>query len=118
MTSDTAALGPRRAHATTARPLVELLSVAHCPNADSVRRRLHHALADAGTLDDIVELVGDYPSPTVLVDGLDVVTGRQLTPGACCRLDLPTTDQIREALVSRRSRRSPSASGTPREAAR
>ena len=42
----------------------------------------------------VVERVGEYPSPTVLVDGIDVVTTERLQPGARCRLDLPAYEQL------------------------
>jgi hypothetical protein len=54
--------------------------------------------AASGVEVELEELVGDYPSPTVLVDGRDV-TGRPPAEVASCRLDLPTERQIREALL-------------------
>jgi len=45
----------------------------------------------------IEEVEGAFPSPSVVVGGSDV-TGRSLRGGACCRLDLPTDDQLRDAL--------------------
>lgn len=50
--------------------------------------------------DAVVERVGEYPSPSVLVDGADVMTpGTELTADAC-RLDLPTRSCVLAALRS------------------
>jgi hypothetical protein len=47
----------------------------------------------------VEELVGDYTSPTLLVNGFDV-TGHPRPPGGqtACRADLPTEEQILAAL--------------------
>ncbi|MEB3024020.1 alkylmercury lyase [[Mycobacterium] crassicus] len=78
--------------------LVQLLSVPDCPHVEQARATLRQALADLAIAADVEELIGDYPSPTVVIDGRDVVTGAPPAPGACCRLDLPTAAQIAEAL--------------------
>ncbi|ALI24088.1 hypothetical protein XA26_02220 [Mycolicibacterium fortuitum] len=54
-----------------------------------------------GIADDVVvERVGAYPSPTVLVDGVDIMKpGTELAADAC-RLDLPTRDRVLAALRS------------------
>jgi hypothetical protein len=54
-------------------------------------------LSAAGLESDVEELEGDYSSPTVLVNGVDV-TGRPIGLEPLCRLDLPTEKQLREAL--------------------
>jgi len=76
---------------------VQLRRVADCPHAEQVRELVRRVAADGGVLIELEELVGEYPSPTVLVDGRDV-TGRPLAVGAACRLDLPTERQLRAAL--------------------
>ena len=43
------------------------------------------------------EIEGPYPSPTLLIDGIDV-TGRDPGTEPCCRLDLPTEEDILMAL--------------------
>ncbi|MGH8997118.1 MAG: hypothetical protein ACRDYB_14000 [Acidimicrobiales bacterium] len=43
------------------------------------------------------DLEGPYPSPTLLVDGVDA-TGRPTTAGPSCRLDLPTEEEILTSL--------------------
>jgi hypothetical protein len=78
---------------------VELLSVPGCPNVGRVRELLRTCLNRHGINVEVVEQVGDFPSPTVLVDGIDV-TGAPVGTGARCRLDLPTEEQLLAALDS------------------
>lgn len=80
------------------RRLVQLLSVPDCPHVEQARAALLQALAGGAITAVVEELIGDYPSPTVVIDGRDVVTGAAPASGACCRLDLPTSAQIAEAL--------------------
>jgi hypothetical protein len=51
---------------------VELLLTPECPNAATARTVLADCLATVGLDITVVERVGDYPSPTVLVNGVDV----------------------------------------------
>ncbi len=44
------------------------------------------------------EREGYFASPTILVNGVDVM-GRTDIQGAMCRLDLPTDDRVRAALA-------------------
>jgi hypothetical protein len=47
----------------------------------------------------VQEKVGDFPSPTILVDGVDVMTGATGVPAMyACRLDLPTETAVVAAL--------------------
>jgi hypothetical protein len=82
----------------TMAPRVRLLSVPGCPHVEQARVALRRALADARITAPVEELVGDYPSPTILIDGRDVVTGAPPGSCACCRLDLPTAAQIAAVL--------------------
>jgi hypothetical protein len=66
----------------------------HAAEASALARRCLARLAIAATL---VERVGEFASPTILVDGHDVM-GARPTPGACCRLDRPTEARLMEAL--------------------
>ncbi|WP_435585988.1 organomercurial lyase [Micromonospora aurantiaca (nom. illeg.)] len=80
------------------RVMVELRSVPDCPNLAPARQALHAALADLGLAPAVVtEVVGDYPSPSILVNGVDVMGGSGDGPAAC-RLDLPTEEPIGAAL--------------------
>jgi Alkylmercury lyase len=78
--------------------IVELRSVPDCPNLAPIREALHAALADLGLAPDVIEVFGDYPSPSVLVNGVDVMGGIAGGGSAACRLDLPTPERIRAAL--------------------
>ena len=79
--------------------LVELLLVPHCPHADSARAMLARCLDEAGLAMPVVERVGDFPSPTVLVNGVDVMTGSAGAPQtSACRLDRPTPQRVLAAL--------------------
>jgi hypothetical protein len=79
--------------------LVELLLVPHCPHAEHARAVLARCLAEAGLAAPVMERVGDYPSPTVLVNGVDVMTGAAGAPSSqACRLDRPTPQKVLAAL--------------------
>jgi hypothetical protein len=79
--------------------IVELRAVPECPNLAATRDLLRACVAEAGLpLSVIVERVGDYPSPSVLVDGLDVTGADPYGPAACV-LAQPTAVQIRAALT-------------------
>jgi hypothetical protein len=77
--------------------VVQILHVPECPLLPAAREAVHRAAAALGAKVDIEEVEGVFPSPSVVVGGSDV-TGRSLSGGACCRLDLPTDDQLRDAL--------------------
>jgi hypothetical protein len=81
---------------------VELLLAPDCPNAASARRVVAECLDEIGLAVPVVERVGDYPSPTVLVDGVDVMTGAVgIQPASACRLDIPTKSRVLAALRAR-----------------
>ena len=67
---------------------IELLTSPGCPNADAARRVIADCLANPGIDVLVVDRVGQYPSPTVLVDGVDVMGPAAGVPsGDVCRLD-------------------------------
>ena len=76
---------------------VELRAVPGCPNLDAARETLLACLAEAGLPPEFVELIGDYPSPSVVVNGVDVTGGDPDGP-ASCLLRLPTRGEILAAL--------------------
>ena len=77
---------------------IELLTAPGCPHAATVKKSLTACLATLGIEATVTERVGRFPSPTILIDGVDVM-GRQRAPsGDMCRLDLPTPQRILEAL--------------------
>jgi hypothetical protein len=78
---------------------VELLLSPDCAYAAAARAMLRRCQQIAGLDLSITERVGDFPSPTVLVDGVDVMTGVSGTPAMqACRLHRPTETRILTAL--------------------
>lgn len=81
-------------------PTIELWYVPDCPLIDRVRANLYECLEHRGLDITVHEREGDYPSPTLIIDGVDVATGTAPDSAVCCRLDLPTHDQIHAALAN------------------
>jgi hypothetical protein len=77
--------------------IVELRAVPDCPNLAQTREILLACLADVRPAPTVVERIGDFPSPSVLIDGRDV-TGADPDAPAACVLRPPTAEQIRAAL--------------------
>jgi hypothetical protein len=78
---------------------VELLWAPDCPNAPAARAVLAECIDRLGLDIAVRERVGDYPSPTILVDGVDVMTDqRGAPPVPACRLDVPTAARLLAAL--------------------
>ena len=78
---------------------VELLSHEGCPLAEHTRTLLRDCIAEAGLTVAMIEKVGAYPSPTVLIDGRDVMGDPGVAPGiAACRVDTPTRERLLTAL--------------------
>jgi len=77
---------------------IEVLHTPGCPHVDEARSLLRTCLAELRLELSIQEREGDYPSPTILVNGIDVM-GRTDIQGAMCRLDLPTRDRVLAALT-------------------
>ncbi|MGI5175337.1 hypothetical protein ACQEVZ_03280 [Dactylosporangium sp. CA-152071] len=86
--------------------IVELRAVPDCPNLNATRDLLRACLVEAGLPVTVLERVGDYPSPSVLVDGRDV-TGADPHGPAACVLRPPTGEQIRAALRAAATRGGP-----------
>jgi hypothetical protein len=78
---------------------IELLTSPGCPNAAAARATIADCLSTLGIDVPIIDRVGRYPSPTVLVDGVDVMRpGSRTWSGDACRLDLPTPQCVLSAL--------------------
>jgi hypothetical protein len=93
-------VGEAGAPAVGRRPSLAVMDVAlllapRCPNAAAARSVLTACLRRWGLDLQVRERVGDYSSPTILVDGVDVMTARCGAPlGRACRLDLPTAARV------------------------
>ena len=83
-----------------ATPVVELLYTDGCAHLDATRSLINACIAEVGVPITVIEREGAYASPTVLVDGTDVTGRPPAGLSAACRLDLPTRQQILEALQS------------------
>jgi hypothetical protein len=78
---------------------IELLTTPGCPNAETTRSMLNDCLSTLGIDVPVIDRIGRYPSPTVLVDGVDVMRRAAEAPsGDACRLDLPTQTHLLDAL--------------------
>lgn len=77
---------------------VQLLHVPGCPLTRRLLDTLDDCLRHMTFAVQVDELEGPYPSPTLVVDGVDVATGAAPPGEICCRFDLPTRAQIATAL--------------------
>jgi hypothetical protein len=81
---------------------VELLLVPGCRNSDAARRVVAESIVELGLPVTVQERVGEFASPTVLVDGVDVMTDAEGAPAVqACRLDVPTVSRVLAALRRR-----------------
>jgi hypothetical protein len=76
---------------------IELFYVEGCPHAAPARQLLRRCLAALGLDTEIRERVGDLPSPTIRVNGEDVM-GAPACERSSCRLDVPTEERVLAAL--------------------
>lgn len=77
---------------------IELLTAPGCPNAAAAKQVIIDCLADLGIEALVRARIGPYPSPTVLIDGIDVMRGDAPPAEEACRLDPPTLQRVRDAL--------------------
>lgn len=76
-----------------------MLTSPGCPNVAVVKQTLAECLDELGLDVPVVERVGRYPSPTLLIDGVDVMRPDEAAAdGDACRLDLPSRQRIMESL--------------------
>jgi hypothetical protein len=80
-----------------ARIEVELLYVPGCANVEQARGLLNAVLSELHLAVQLQEREGAYPSPTIRVNGRDVM-GAPASSEASCRLDLPTRERLLAAL--------------------
>jgi hypothetical protein len=80
---------------------VELLHHAGCRSARAAHGLVRECLALLALPDPVLVRVGDYPSPTVLVDGTDVMRpDAELSEASACRIDVPTRERVLAALTA------------------
>lgn len=77
---------------------IQILHVPDCPLVGRLIDEVERCLTEAGVGEPVEIRVGDYPSPTLVVDGLDVATGGPVEGEPRCRMDLPSVPQIRAAI--------------------
>ncbi|MFC5731267.1 MULTISPECIES: alkylmercury lyase [Nocardioides] len=82
----------------THETMVQILHVPDCPLVDRLIDAVERCLAEAGVGEPVEVVVGDYPSPTLVIGGVDVATGRPVEGEPRCRMDLPSQEQIRAAV--------------------
>ncbi len=81
---------------------IELRTSPGCPNATSANNLVTDCLGRLGIEAEVIHLVGPYPSPTVLIDGVDVMRPEsESSKEEACRLDLPTSERVLAALRAR-----------------
>lgn len=80
---------------------VEFLAQPDCPHVEATRLLLSACLGEVGLPAEVRVRVGPFPSPSIVVNGRDVM-GNPAETGPCCRLDLPTRERILAALVAAR----------------
>jgi hypothetical protein len=77
---------------------IEVLHIPGCPHVDPARRLLLECLDDLGLPSTAVEdREGAFPSPSILVNGTDVM-GEPIFTSVSCRLDVPTRERVLAAL--------------------
>ena len=82
----------------THRPTVQLFYVAGCPNVEAARILIRTCRERLAFEIAFEEYEGDYPSPTIRVDGVDVMGEAEEISGRACRLELPTEARLMAAL--------------------
>ena len=80
---------------------VELLHHPGCRHAHAARQLIEQCLRTLAIAAPILVRVGDYPSPTILINGIDVMRPTHaVAPGSACRLDVPTRDRLLDILTA------------------
>ncbi|EFG78258.1 hypothetical protein HMPREF0591_1837 [Mycobacterium parascrofulaceum ATCC BAA-614] len=73
---------------------IEFLSHPGCPNAAAARDVLSECLNALGIRAPVTDRVGDFPSPSILINSIDAMRPGALPAGRSCRLDLPTRAMV------------------------
>ena len=89
---------------------ISILHVPDCPSIGRVRETLQMVLRRVGATAIVEEVEGEYPSPTLLIDGV-TVAGYPLGSDPACRINLPTIEEIATAVSAALVRRTNQAHG-------
>ena len=85
----------------TVPPTIQIAHVPDCPLVDKLLWLVEECLAEWGARWPIELIVTECASPTLLIDGVDGITGRPVELGTpSCRVVLPLRAQILSALQS------------------
>jgi hypothetical protein len=80
---------------------VELFHYEGCPLAAAALQLVDECLGVLAISVPVLVRVGDYASPTVLVDGIDVMDpAAELSEVRACRIDVPTRERVLAALTA------------------
>ena len=91
---------------------IELLTSPGCPNAETTRKILADCLDSLGIDEPIIDRVGAYPSPTVLIDGVDVMRPR---PKRRPAMRADSTSPLRDIFSTRYARSQVQSNSQPTE---
>jgi hypothetical protein len=73
---------------------IEVLHIPGCPHVDAARQLLLDCLEGLGLpRTAVVERTGPFPSPSIVVNGTDVMGAPEVMTSSC-RLDVPTRDRV------------------------
>jgi hypothetical protein len=78
---------------------IEMLHMSECPNVHAARTLLRDCLIELRFNVTVEKKEGAYPSPTILVNGVDIM-GAPASQVAACRLAVPTKRRLLLALRS------------------
>ncbi len=76
---------------------IELFYFQGCPHAGAARALLARCLGQLALDVSVIEIDGRHPSPTIRIDGRDVM-GEPASREPSCRLDVPTEARLVAAL--------------------
>lgn len=76
---------------------IQLLRSPGCPHAEQARELVQSCVTRLGLRCEVEEFEGEYPSPTIRINGTDVMGPPPVSAGIC-RLDLPTEEHLLAAL--------------------
>ena len=80
---------------------VELFHHAGCRSAQAALQVVQECLIALAISDAVLVRVGDYASPTVRINGIDVMRpAAELSEASACRVDLPTRERVLAALTA------------------